>query len=352
MFLWLTSAAPASDCGGGAQVFDSTAFFDVSPKVNNVRTLVPHTCNRFPLTGVNRGLGLRVAQVGPHGLPVLIRKGGGIVEVEDAPTSANGKPVVFSPAGVLVELREIKVSPQGKAIFIDRAGKPIIGARPIIKSGFATPPVLPSVEKKSVHALTLPVGASFAQRFKLGGIPILIDPFGNVVELEQGQADTDGVLMSQGRSLVYFGITANDVYAYFLSGSKDGVITPTGNNPMAPGKFGPFPTTAADLQKITSFAASKGAWFPDPNALAVEIKTAWVDASTLSDPQAYVTMTAAIPTYTMTPPRGHPTAPSPLRRPGWHAYRRQCWKLRVAGRWRALRNRYNARSSRNDSGHF
>ncbi len=95
----------------------------------------------------------------------------------------------------------------------------------------------------------------------------------------------------QGRlcSLVYYGIAVNDVYAYFLTGVKAGAITPGTS----------FPTTAADLAQITGFAASHGGvTFPDPNALAVVVKTAWVEASTLPNPGDYVTMSATVPAYT------------------------------------------------------
>ncbi|HEX9254296.1 MAG TPA: hypothetical protein VF938_02075, partial [Candidatus Angelobacter sp.] len=62
MFLWLTSPAP-STYGGGAHIFDSPAFYDVSPPDGSGnRTFLAHTPNfirAFPLP-------LRVAQRGPH----------------------------------------------------------------------------------------------------------------------------------------------------------------------------------------------------------------------------------------------------------------------------------------------
>src|SRR2546429_7097703 len=47
MFLWITSPAPPTYCGGGSRVFDSSAFFDVSPPDPNTgqRTFIPHTCS-------------------------------------------------------------------------------------------------------------------------------------------------------------------------------------------------------------------------------------------------------------------------------------------------------------------
>jgi hypothetical protein len=111
----------------------------------------------------------------------------------------------------------------------------------------------------------------------------------HVVPVEQGQGGGSAVLMSQNCSLVYYGISVNDVYAYFLTGVKQGAITPGTT----------FPTTAADLAQITGFAAShRDVTFPDPNALAVVVKTAWVEASTLPNLSDYVTMLATVPAYT------------------------------------------------------
>src|SRR5262245_36655159 len=44
MFLFLTS--PATDCGGGTHVFDTPAFFDVSPPdPGGSRIFITHTCS-------------------------------------------------------------------------------------------------------------------------------------------------------------------------------------------------------------------------------------------------------------------------------------------------------------------
>ena len=84
---------------------------------------------------------------------------------------------------------------------------------------------------------------------------------------ETGQAGGSDALISQQGSLVYYGIHVNDVYAYFLSGQKGGEIEATD-----------FPTTQADLDAIKAFA---GMTFADGAALAIEVKTSWVDASTV-----------------------------------------------------------------------
>src|ERR1700741_2384692 len=71
MFLWLTSPAPASYGGGGGRIFASPAFFTVSPEDSmGVRTLIPNAAGRLIK------LNLRAAQVGVHGLPVIMSKQG------------------------------------------------------------------------------------------------------------------------------------------------------------------------------------------------------------------------------------------------------------------------------------
>src|SRR5208283_1780325 len=89
----------------------------------------------------------------------------------------------------------------------------------------------------------------------------------------------------------------NDVYAYFATGTKDGGITPMPTR---------FPTTQADLDKITFFAAHAPSphqkTFPDPNALAIEVKSAWIEVTGLANPDQYITTQAIIPTYDKTDP--------------------------------------------------
>ena len=105
------------------------------------------------------------------------------------------------------------------------------------------------------------------------------------VDTEEGQA-TDDVLMSQKQSLLYYITMVNDVYAQFLTGAKTGKLTDN-----------TFPTTQEALDGIVAFAASNGVKLQDPNALAIELKTSWVDASTVSNVNDYVTIDAIVPTY-------------------------------------------------------
>ncbi len=150
-------------------------------------------------------------------------------------------------------------------------------------------PVLPAMQKKS----------PIVQRFQIGEKSIFVDPFGNTVEIEPGQAQFFDVLRAQTGSLVYYAITVNDVFAYFRSMTPNPPDNPDGS--LQPGAA--FPTTPAELQQIEAFAASHGVTFPNPNSLAMEIKTSWVEASSLPDPSQYLTMTATIPTYDTSDPQ-------------------------------------------------
>jgi hypothetical protein len=102
-----------------------------------------------------------------------------------------------------------------------------------------------------------------------------------------GQAGGGDTLLSLNGSLVYFGIHANDVYAWFNTAVTNGVMPASS----------PFPTTKAELQKITQYAEQNKAKLGDANALTMELKTAWVDAATVKNVGDYITMTAAVPNY-------------------------------------------------------
>lgn len=108
MFLWLTSPAPPTYCGGSAHVIDSTAFLDVSPPdPSGNRTFIAHACN--PLGGIIRFLSLRAAQVGPHALPMIMDKAGRMIEVETPPLGPNGKPLVLTRSGRAIEVQRVVV---------------------------------------------------------------------------------------------------------------------------------------------------------------------------------------------------------------------------------------------------
>jgi hypothetical protein len=268
MFLWVNSPAPPR-YGGGARIFGSPAFFDVSSlDANNDRTLIPHGIS---LNSTQLGLmSARVAPTGRHGLSLIRDTDGTTREIEPPQFGPTGKQLILNNRGERFEIGRIKTKYDKKPVFFDTAGRVIEGARPLIRTN------LPDLNP-----------ALIVQEFRVNADRIFLDPVGNVVNVEQGQAD-GSVLMSQNGSLVYYMSMVNDVYAFFLTGTKNGEIT---LNPTQ------FPTTQAELDEIIAFAQDNGTTFPDPEALAIELKTAWVEAAGLPNLSTYITMTATIPTY-------------------------------------------------------
>lgn len=322
MFLWLTSPAPASYGGGGGRIFASPAFFTVSPPDPTTfeRTLIPNPA-RGPLK-----FNLRAAQAGVHGLPVIMSKNGQMFEVQPATLSASGKPLVLNSAGKQVEVAKTTLQ-NGKLVLMDSAGKPIQAPKLIVPKQItlqqlrmlhpepaelkapanqpemmmnkpAPPPAqlkATAAEQAQLKALAShPIDSKLiAQKFMVNGKTIFLNTSGGQIDVEQGQAD-DGVLIAQNGSLIYYVTMVNDVYAYFLTGTKNGGITP------APTQF---PTNGNDLAKIVNFAqTSKGVTFPDPNALAIEVKSAWIETTGITNPGDYITTQAIIPTYDRTNP--------------------------------------------------
>jgi hypothetical protein len=115
------------------------------------------------------------------------------------------------------------------------------------------------------------------------------------IDIEPGEAGpTTPVLMTQDGRLVYYLVEVNDVYAYFLTGQKTREINPVPTH---------FPASKPDLEGIKRFASRHNMRFADAETLAVELKSAWVDASNFKKPDldSYITMEAAIPIYSPSP---------------------------------------------------
>lgn len=260
MYLWATSPAP-SIYGSGAHVFDSAIFYDVSAEVNHKRFFIKHPQGPFI-----RNLALRAAQVGPHRLPLIFDKRGVAFEIEPTPVSPAGKPLVLDNTGKQVEAHKITVA-NGKATFLSKAGTAIPAARPALKLTAAAPRI--------------------AQKFMVGTTPVFVTQSGTVVDVEVGQAGGNGVLISQNGALIYYASMVNDVYAFFLTGATNGAITPGTA----------FPTTQAQATAVVNYAKAHGTIIPDPEALAIELKTSWIEASSVPDPQNYISMKATIPTF-------------------------------------------------------
>ncbi|MGH9560876.1 MAG: hypothetical protein ACRD3S_05415, partial [Terracidiphilus sp.] len=227
-------------------------------------------------------------------------------EIEPAKIARNGRQLILNSAGKEVEVENITVV-KGKAIFKDPKGKTILRPRPILRPELLKPvivrkPTAKAAPRSREEAMIRPparqvAAPQVAQRFMIHGHTILINPLGVIVtpvNPEEGQATTGDALLSQtsmGTSLVYYTIVVNDVYAYFLTGNKTGGIMPAATD---------FPNDSTGLTAVTNYASTKGVTFPDPNALAVEVKMSWVDAATLPDASNYVTVSATVPNYDTT----------------------------------------------------
>lgn len=274
MFLWLTSPKPAIYGGGGNHIFESSAFFDISPPADDgSRTFIPHK------TGLVSKFDILKRQVGPNRLPLIQDKKGRIFEVEP-PLPKMPPPRIRSKSGQLVEVSNVRLADKGEKILLDREGR-------TIDPQFLTDS---DAQKLEIDSRGKETAFPRVRKFLLDHIPIFLDGNGNMIDVEQGQAD-GSVLIAQNGSPIYYGLAVNEVFAYFR----------TMQGPTVPSNL-LFPTRQADLNDITTFAASHGKTFVDAEALAIEIKTSWIDATGISNLGDYITMTATVPTYDKTNP--------------------------------------------------
>jgi hypothetical protein len=302
-FLWLTSPT-TSAYGGTGLILDSPAFYDVSPPgAGGSRTFLPHT------SGFIHPLALRAAQADAQGLQITFDASGTPIQVKPAPKGA--APTVLNTAGQQVQIAHVQLGKDGKLILLDTNGNPILAQHSV--------GVKPEARAEKGKA-EVPMMIT-AQKFVIDGIPIFIGPSLTVIDVEQGEAD-GGVVEAQltsGGSLIYYATLVNDVYAFYATEvldstsfvlGGDGICTP----PVPPHNTPPcFPTTGPQLAQIVKAGAGHfpppETTFPDANALAIEVKSAWVVAAGLPNLGSYITMNASIPIYspTVPPPSGTTT---------------------------------------------
>ena len=265
MFLWLTSPT------GGSHVFDSPVFYDVSPADSKgERTFLPHGNASFVHMMVPRS-----TQEGPHGLPIIQDNSGHLFQVLKPSINDSGKRLILDTAGNLAEVGKVSLGANHKLALQDRSGKTI---EPLSTLASRAEPLPDDVVRT-------------AEEFVVNGSPVLVDSSGNIIDVEQGQAGSFGVLESQTGGLVYYLAMTNDVYAYFLTGVKNGGIPAT-----------QFPATSADLSAIQAYAAAHGKpSFTDAQALTLEVKSSWIEVTNLTK-GSYITTTATIPTYDKSDP--------------------------------------------------
>lgn len=256
MLLWLISPVKQ-----GGSVLESSLFYDVSASVNKQRTLIPHD-TKTVLNMTNN-----INKTGPNDLPVMEDSTGRLLEIENAGPEANTPALVKSDKNGSQEVASVQEDARGILHFKNRQNKDIANPKALIRHG---------------------AKENFVQRFKVGNHFVFLDAKGKLTQSEIGQA-TGHVLMSKQGSLVYYLSSVNDVYAYYMTGVKNGELN--GNH---------FPTTAGARDSITAYARKTGRILPDSNALALEIKTSWVEASSLPDADKYFQVKATIPVYDTT----------------------------------------------------
>ncbi|HTA98990.1 MAG TPA: hypothetical protein VK804_00820 [Bradyrhizobium sp.] len=279
MFLWLTSPL------GSGHVFDTPQFYEVLPAdpASGKRTL------RAPAApGQFRSFAPSIALRGSQGQEVAFDSTGKVHDVVHPETGPAGKIVLLNAANQLAEVGRVLTGSGGRPVLLDRSNKAID-----VKTAPNGSPLLLNesgpLRDKAGAVIDLAPATVLVE-----GKPTLLTTSGAVVETEEGQAGSGGVLMAQNKSLVYYLIEVNDVFAYFKTGAADAKINP------APTQF---PTVQDTLDKITTVAQqapppNTKQQFPDGIALTMEIKSSWVETAGLANPQDYVTINTTIPTYT------------------------------------------------------
>jgi hypothetical protein len=210
----------------------------------------------------------------------VLSKAGRLLEVESAPT--NAVPQIRDELGKLIQIPHAKLE-NGKQLLLDKAGKEVKFTAVPVPKVESQPPQAPKTGLPSTAVI---------RKFIVDKVPIFLDSDGNVIQTEEGQAGGGDVLMAQtGNKLIYYVTMSNDVFAYFRT--MLGATVPAS---------AVFPTTQAQLDQVVSFAASRGRTLVDADALAIEVKSSWIEAAGLPNLSSYITMNATIPTYNTSNP--------------------------------------------------
>jgi len=286
MFLWLTSPATGI-YGNTGLVLTSPAFFDVSlPDVNGDRVFEPHT-------GGLSMMKLRTPQHGLFDLPVLREKRTNkLLNIIASPKGPSGNSVVLNDKGKRIEVSNFRINDQNRVILLDNTGKEIVSPRPIITQDSAQLKINPA-NNLEMKMRRFPEQAknSLVAEIIVNKKHFFLDGSGSFHEVEQGQSQGE-VLVAQNGSLVFYTLSVNNVYMLFR--------TMQGASPSGSLQF---PTTQTQLNSVSAFAAAHNrSPIIDSFALAIEVKSSWVEAAGLSDSTSFIIMPATIPTYDKTNP--------------------------------------------------
>ena len=291
MYLWLTSPVGGSGRGSGpvTRTMFSSSFYTVSPPdANHVRHFVPN------VVGAPVAMGLRTSK--PTTMhPLLRARSGHIVQVLPGAPAAAESPTVRLRRGGSARIARVLRARSGALRFFDAAGRELQLRRPTLPRARPPAVVLRGGERAPVVAPNDP-STIRVRRVLVGGTPIFLDPNGDVVDVEEGQAGTDGVLIAQPAApgqppqpsqLVYYMIAVNDVYAYHRT--------------MQGATVGPnvvFPQNQTDVNAIATYAQhNRLPPLTDPQALAIETKSSWVEESNVRHPENYIRIQATLPVF-------------------------------------------------------
>jgi len=264
MFLWVTSQP--SRGSSSSYVFDSSPFYGVSPPdQDKKRRLIAQDRSNFDQ---RKGATLAISQRGPEGEPVLFADTGVMHKIVQAEVYRREEQSISK-----IEIGRIDIEEGKVPLFYDKQGKPIEN------------PILRHIASGQGIEIKPPPGntilSSNGQRF-------FLDVSGRAVAAQPGQAD-DHVLMAQGDRLVNYMIHVNDVYAYFLTGTRNHKLD-----------LKVFPTSRPELNLIKKYARDHGlAFFPDERALVVELKSSWIELADEKDYANYISIKADVPKFNM-----------------------------------------------------
>lgn len=302
MYLWLTSPVPGAAPGpaGPVRTMFSSAFYTVAPEDSAGRRSFVRNVANAPVP-----MGLRTAKP-PTMLPLLRARTGQLVQVLPAAAGAPAAPSVRLRSGASARLASVRRSPSGTLRFFDARGRELQVRRPSLPRLRQPAVVMPGGERLPVAAAA---GGNAVQvrRFTVGGIPVFLDAANNVVDVdvEEGQAGGGGVLVAQNLAspsqpaqasqLVYYMIAVNDVFAYHRTMQGQAVITdPTTIT---------FPQNQADVNAVAAYAQGQGLPpLADPQALAIETKSSWIEASNVPNPEDYIQIQASLPVFDTSDP--------------------------------------------------
>ena len=266
MFLWATSP-PLPGYGGGPYVFGSQVFYEVPPnRGGRPSGLVANTSERQKIATVS------IPQRGPDGSVVVFDDAGKMYGLVDA----GSRPFIETPPDRTKKIiGGIEIGTDGMPVFLDEFGKRIelpLGQIPTLRD---------TEGNIIVFKMPLVTINAHGQRY-------FLDQSGKAIAVGSGQADRDRhVLMMHDNKLVYYLVQVNDVYAYFLTGTKRGKIMPSPTM---------FPTSQRELDAVKTYAKKS---FPDEKVLVVELKSSWIELPPGSGTADYVSITAQVPDFDM-----------------------------------------------------